>query len=311
MTRLPTIDELTALNPRPVPPTPPAAADMLALVEDLDPAGIQLAPRPPRSRVIVAAALMVLAGAVVWATSLGSTTPVNVLAATYAASAPQRGAMLITYETFTHRAGRPETVLQNDWVDPVEHRTREQLRLPVPTGALTIERTREPGWIATWSSNEPGVVLRERSTLPYDTPASWSFGGLQVPDLAGTQLFRSLYHAGHLRLVGKASSGQWKLQATVTQAAHRVRVLLVAYVEPGTFVLRHQELRAVTPEGRSTVLAASTLLADRSLRPGEATGRLFELTSTHPNARLVIHPGTGPHIEPPWGARRRVTSRNR
>lgn len=304
MTRLPTINELSALNPRHTSPAPPAVVDMLALVEDLEPAVTSSTPRRLRPRIVIAAAFLALAGIVAWATSAGSPTSVNVLAASYAASVPERGPMLTSYETFTYHAGRSQTVLQSNWIDPTQRRAREQVSLPGPTGELTTERTREPGWIETWSSSDPGVVLRERSTLPYNTPASWSVGGLQVPDLAGTQLFRSLYQAGHLRLVGKASSGQWKLQSTTTQTvAHGTPVRLVGYVEPRTFILRHQELRAFTPAGHSHVLAASTLLANRSLHPGAGTDRLFELTAAHPRARLITQPGTGPHIEPLRAAR--------
>jgi hypothetical protein len=293
VTRSRLIAELGEQNPRRDLPMVPAAADMLELVRDLAQPNVgspRIARTSHRRRALIAL-LVPVAAVAIWLANLGSNTSLNVIAAAYAATSPGVGALEMTYEARSHIDGHSQILIQTTWLDSATGRARERVRLSGGHGWETVDRVRVRGWNTTWSSGDPGVLVREHSTVRYDIGTSWSIGGLQVAGIGGVQLFRSLYRAGRLRLAGRDAAGNWTLESTPTGAGGK-RVKLVVSVDPHTFIPRSQELITVAAE-HPAVLARARMLTYDELAASSIVST-FDLSFQHPHAKIVTRRGAYP-----------------
>jgi hypothetical protein len=301
VTRPGLLAELAECNPHRASPPVPTAADMLAVIEDMAPPSAARRVARPRYRACAALAVTLIAVAAVagavWQASVGSNGFVDVTAAAYAATSPGARVLEASYEARTYASGRRvETLVQTVWLDTASSRARELIELSDADRRQTIDRISQPGWITTWSSTDPRVMLRERSTVRYDTAASWSIGGLQVPGLGGVQLFRALYRAHKLRLAGRSASGQWRLESELMKTAGGPALKLIALVDPHSFLPRTQELVEVGPANQQSVLARVRMLAYGTPPPGSV--RTFDLAVQHPKAKVRVRHDSSPSFEP-------------
>ena len=299
MTRSGLLAELAKRNPHPAAPPVPSAADMLAVVEDMEPpsAARRVATVHSRARgvAVVLTAVAAVAGAV-WQASVASNGSLDVAAAAYAATSPGARVLEASYEARTYASGRrAETLVQTVWLDTANSRARELIELSGADSKQAIDRVSQPGWITTWSSTDPRVMLRERSTLRYDTAASWSVGGLQVPGLGGVQLFRALYAAHKLRLAGRRDSGPWRLESEPMKTGGGPVLKLIALVDPHSFLPRTQELVHIGPANQESVLARVRMLTYGTLPSGSV--RMFDLAEQHPKAKVRLRHDSSPTFE--------------
>jgi hypothetical protein len=286
---------LAAANPVSEPPTVPTAA---RIRETWPHEGTQAA-EPAAGRTQTRRNLLPLAGSLAAALTVaavvllvGASRPqINVLASAYAATSPAPGIIEAVFQSTTRVDGRDETFRQQEWVDATTHQVRElNTKTTATTGSEVNDRVSNPGVVESWSNAyEPGVVRRELTTY---TPRStaWGFGGLQLEALGGTALFRDLYRAGQVRLVGRVvlnGKQLWKLRSASTTVDGRPHTELIVLLDPRTFLPTRQSLLNVSEPRRPEVLTTSQLISYRQLHAAASGNTIFNLTAQHP--------GTAPH----------------
>ncbi len=232
---------------------------------------------------------------------MGSSQPrLDVLASAYAATSPTAGVLEAVFQSTTRTGGEDTTFEQHEWVDTQTHQIRELItKSSVAGGTEITDRVSSPGIVESWSNAyEPSVIRRELTTY---TPRStaWGFGGLQLEGLGGTDLFRALYRAGKIQVVGRIDlHGEqlWKLQSSTTTIAGRPHTRLVVLLDPHTFLPSSQILLNVSNPRRLEVLTTSRLSTYRHLRTAvnSNSNTLFNLSAQHSGTTLHTRAGRFP-----------------
>jgi hypothetical protein len=237
-----------------------------------------------------ALATLVAAGALVF---LGAGKQgVDVIAAAYAATSPRGAASEAVFQT---TAGT-RTFRQQVWTDPALHSSRESIRSSNGTSTVEIDRSIHEGWMETWiSDNHPREIQRERTSLGA-VQGSWLFEGLQLGGLGGVTLMRDLLRAGRIRVAGRSSTGQWRLETPPTViGANRARLTVV--IDAHSFLPQTQTLVDLGPNDTTTVRARSKLVSYRRMPAHGLAATVFSLARQHPNSRVVTRSGTFPKFQ--------------
>lgn len=303
-----TMARLAAANPVPHMPPVESAERLRRLIEDEAPAldlGDPRYERLPtrgsrmRRRALVAVPLCVAASVAGIVLSSGSSGPgVNVAAAAYAAISPQRGIVEAVFIARVFRGSQAGgTLRQREWNDSTAGLRREQDTTTGPYGDTrethVLESVSAPTRWETWSAgSEANVVTRVR--VSRGARMNMAFGGISLSGVEGMGLFRQLYRLGGMVLVGREHyEGRllWKLESRLFADANGRKVAvathtrLIVLVDPKTFLpVIERQVDTALP-GHPTVVE-SKLLSYGRYAGMESEGRLFDLASQHPSARV-------------------------
>jgi hypothetical protein len=235
-----------------------------------------------------------------------SNSPVDVLAAVYAATAPRGGIVeSVTVIRNDFGPGHQSTERLREWLQAPASRRRGLATFTKPGSAATqlVDVVYSPQLWQFWSvgpllnpvpfrSNEPDTIRRIRwsPAAPADNGRMGFSGGLAGEQW--TQLFHTLYLKHQLRVAGQVRHrGRllWKLEETPARARRRAREDQTRYyvlVDPHTFLPVYTRLIDLARPGQPTI-SEDELLSLRTLPATAGNEKLFDLTLQHPSARVV------------------------
>ena len=295
-----TMKRLARANPVKVPPSVPSFAR---------PDG-EARERPPargHARRNGALALAAMAGAAVISVVLASSSsrsPVDVLAAVYAATAPRGGIVESTTIIRSNLGpGHRSTERLHEWVQASAGRQRAVMSMSNSHGHANIDVVYLP---RTWEIWRAGTT---DSSLPFSRVArntilrvQWTGSGGRAQEHLGvrsglvgeqwTQTFHTLYLKHQFRVAGKVRHrGQmlWKLEATPARARVRAREDQTSYyvlVDPRSFLPVYTRLIDLARPSDPT-LSEVELVSLHTLPVTATNERLFDLTLQHPGTRVV------------------------
>lgn len=258
---------------------------------------------PRRLRALAPLPLLIAAAIVAVLLNAGASGPsLNVAAAAYAATSLPSGVVEATFVTHVYRGSDAgATLRQREWVQAAGARRRELNTLSEPgarPGAANVsDWVFAPQRWEVWTAmSEPRVIHRTRWTGHGRVPdAHFGFGGLGLYGVEGVQLYRRLYRAGAIRLVGKERyDGRllWKLESHSARRERESHMRLVVLVDPHTFLpIVVRQLDTFLP-GHPTTVESDTL-SYRILPEGATNEKLFDLAAQHPGTRVVTRVSAG------------------
>lgn len=299
---------LAAANPVLHPPAVESAERLRHLIEDDAPmpdigerrdahSPMGRSPRM-RRRALVAVPICVAASVAGIVLSSGSSGPgVNVAAAAYAATSPQRGIVEAVFLTHIERGVQAGSILrQREWDDAGRGLRRERATFTeVHNGKSNThvsESASAPGRRETWYRGNLEVSRVPRETVPRDLRdlnPRLAFVEGTLDGVEGIALYRALYREGLMRLVGRERrDGQslWKLESRPTSYAVNgrriaIRTRLVVLVAPKTFLPIVERVIDAALPGRPIALE-NDLLSYRHLPSAQSAANLLSVAAQHP-----------------------------
>ncbi|MGH2878190.1 MAG: hypothetical protein ACRDK4_01090 [Solirubrobacteraceae bacterium] len=261
---------------------------------------------PRRSRALAALPLLAAAIVALVLLSSGASNPtLNVAAAAYAATTAPSGVVESTFLTRVYRgAGAGEAFHQRQWLQGATGRRRELNALSDPTSQSDPYEVND--WVfaprrwENWSAGTHANVIHRvllRAHAP-DLKVHFAFGGIGIYGAEGIALYRRLYRAGAIRLVGKQGyQGRqlWKLENHSAELERASHTRFVVLVDPHNFLpilVRQLDIRLPT----HPTIVESAMLSYRVLPNGAAGEKLFDLAAQHPAARVLTRTSSGPHF---------------
>jgi hypothetical protein len=121
-----------------------------------------------------------------------------------------------------------------------------------------------------------------------------AFGGISLSGVEGIALFRQLYRRGGMALLGReqqAGRSLWKLESRPFSYSNgrklgvAMHTRLIVLVDPKTFLPITESQIDIALPGHPAVVE-SNLLSYGRYAGTESEGRLFDLASQHPGARV-------------------------
>lgn len=261
-----------------------------------EPVPVVLVRRPPRhTRRNGALALAGAACAVVVSILLAagsSNSPVDVLAAVYAATGP-RGGIVESVTVIRNNPGskHQSTERWREWLQSSAPRRRTAFTMS--GGGASRDIVYSPRTWESWTGIAAhGTIERIDWTgsLSAEHERSNYSGGFVGGQLA--QQFHTLYLKRQFRVAGKVSrNGRllWKLEETPTHARQRAREDQTSYyalVDPHSFQPVYTRLIDLARPGRPTISEVE-LISLRTLPAIPSNEKLFDLTLQHPHASVV------------------------
>jgi hypothetical protein len=250
-----------------------------------------------RRRALVAVPICVAASVAGIVLSSGSSGPgVNVAAAAYAATSPRAGLVEAVFMTGVLRGSQAGgTLLQREWNDAAAGLRRERDSTTGPYGDTrethVLEIVDAPGRLEMWSAGREANTIT-RVTEPGERKLGIAFGGISLAGVEGIKLYRKAYREGLIRLVGRGSyNGRllWKLETPRGRVgpvgSQNSHTSLVVLVDPKTFLPVSVRQKDLELRGHPVVVE-SNLVSYRHVVGGEPEGKLFDLATQHPDARV-------------------------
>jgi hypothetical protein len=220
---------------------------------------------------------------------------VNVAAAAYAAISPPSGTVEAVLAVRIFKGSEAGgTLRQSEWLDSAKDLRREQDSTIGPHGDThVLESVSAPRRWESWGSgSEANLVTMAK--VPGDARMNMAFGGISLTGVEGVALFRQLYRRGGMVLAGREhrqGRSLWKLESRLFSDANGQKLgvathtRLIVLVDPKTFLpVTERQIDTALP-GHPTVVE-SNLLSYGRYTGTESEGRLFDLASQHPSARV-------------------------
>ncbi len=262
-------------------------------------------PRHARRHGALALAAVAGAAAISLVLALGSSrSPVDVLAAVYAATAPRGGIVeSVTIVRDNPGSSHQSTERLREWMQAPAGRLRAVMSMSRSRGDASVDVVYSP---RTWEIWRAGAT---DGSLPFGRVAhdtiqrvQWTGSGPLPQERLGVggglvgeqwaQTFHTLYLKRQFRVAGKVSHrgrSLWKLEETPTHARARAREDQTRYyvlVDPKSFLPVYTRLIDLARPGDPT-LSEVELIGLRTLPASPANEKLFDLALQHPGTRVV------------------------